>query len=53
MISIPEAESTAAPFLAEGDRAIVFWNLKTGNLERHPAPLLDTFVDTHLKEAQR
>jgi WD40 repeat protein len=43
MISIPEAESTPAPLLAEGDRAIVFWNLKTGDLERHPAPPLPSF----------
>jgi WD40 repeat protein len=38
MISIPEAESTGAPLLSEGDRALVFWNLRTGDLERHPAP---------------
>jgi WD40 repeat protein len=43
MISIPEAEATAAPLLAEGDQAIVFWNLKTGDLERHPAPPLSAF----------
>jgi WD40 repeat protein len=48
MISIPEAESTAAPLLAEGDRAVVFWNLKTGDLERHPAPPL-----TQLDRARR
>lgn len=43
MISIPEAESTGAPLLAEGDRAVVFWNLKTGDIERHPAPPLSDF----------
>jgi|GEM_PF-6806454 len=43
MISVPEAESTAAALLAEGDRAIVFWNLTTGDLERHPAPPLTAF----------
>jgi WD40 repeat protein len=43
MISIPEAESTAAPLLAEGDAAIVYWNLKTGSIERHPAPPLSWF----------
>ena len=44
MISIPEAESTPAPLLAEGDRALVFWNLKTGDLERHPAPPLPSMT---------
>jgi hypothetical protein len=43
MISIPEAESTPAPFLADGDQAVVFWNLKTGDIERHPAPPLSSF----------
>lgn len=40
MISVPEAESTAAPLLAAGDVAVVYWNLKTGDIERHPAPPL-------------
>lgn len=43
MISIPEAESTGAPLLSEGDRAVVFWNLQTFDLERHPAPPLSEF----------
>ncbi len=43
MISIPEAESTAAPLLAEGDRAVLFWNLKTFDIERHAAPPLSDF----------
>jgi serine/threonine protein kinase/WD40 repeat protein len=43
MISIPEAESTAAPLLAEGDQAVIFWNLKTADIERHPAPPLSHF----------
>lgn len=46
MISIPEAESTAAPLLAGGDEAIVYWNLKTGSIERHPAPPLSWFDTT-------
>jgi WD40 repeat protein len=44
MISIPEAESTPAPLVAEGDRAVVFWNLKTGDSERHSAPPLSSFA---------
>lgn len=43
MISIPEAESTAAPLLAKDDSALVFWNFRTGDLERHPAPAIPTF----------
>lgn len=43
MISIPEAESTAAPLLAAGDQAVVFWNLRTADIERHPAPPLSHF----------
>lgn len=46
MISIPEAESTAAPLLADGDRAVVYWNLKTSDIERHPAPPLTEFDST-------
>ena len=43
MISIPHAESTAAPLLSPDDRALVFWNLETYDIERHPTPPLDSF----------